>query len=47
MSLYGSSIQISGVPCGLVTRGGSNGTYLAVFEREYASLEDIEAIPWD
>ncbi len=46
-SIYGSPIQISGVPCGLVTRGVSNGRYLAVFEREFASLEDIEAIPWD
>ena len=47
MSLYGNQIQISGVPCGMVTRGGSNGRYLAVFERELASLEDIEGISWD
>ena len=47
MSLYGNNIQISGVTCGLVIRGRSNGRYLAVFEREFASLEDIEAIAWD
>lgn len=47
MSLYGNNIQISGVTCGMVMRGISNGKYLAVFEREFASLEDIEAIPWD
>lgn len=47
MSLYGNNIQISGVTCGMVMRGISNGKYLAVFEREFASLEDIETIPWD
>ena len=47
MSLYGNQIQIGGVSCGMVTRGGSNGRYLAVFEREFASLEDIEGISWD
>lgn len=47
MSLYGNHIQISGVTCGMVMRGSSNGKYLAVFEREFASLEDIEAISWD
>lgn len=47
MSLYGNKIKIGGVTCGLVMRGGSNGQYLAVFEREFASLEQIEAINWD
>ena len=47
MSLYGNQIQIGGVTCGMVTRGSSNGRYLAVFEREFASLEGIEAIAWD
>lgn len=47
MSLYGTELQIGGVTCGMVMRGISNGKYLAVFEREFASLEDIEAIPWD
>lgn len=47
MSLYGTKVQIGGVPCGLVLRGAVNGQYQAVFEREYAALEDIEAIDWD
>lgn len=47
MSLYGNQLRIGGVTCGLVMRGSSNGIYLAVFEREFASLEDIEAISWD
>ena len=47
MSLYGNKIKIGGVTCGLVMRGVSNGRYLAVFEREFASLEQIEAIKWD
>ena len=48
MSLYEnrSKIKINGVTCGLVMRGAVNGRYLAVFEREHASLEDIEAIDW-
>lgn len=46
MSLYGSSVKIDGVPCGLVTRGAVNGQYLAVFERELAGLEQVEAINW-
>ena len=46
MSLYGSGIRIDGVPCGLVTRGSSNGQYLVVFERELATLEQVEAIHW-
>lgn len=47
MSLYSNTLRIGGVPCGVVTRGSRNGRYLAVFEREFASLEDIEAISWD
>ncbi len=46
MSLYGKKYKIDGVPCGIVTRGPANGQYRAVFEREHASLEDIEAIHW-
>ena len=46
MSLYGTSVTIGGVPCGLVVRGASNGQYQAVFEREFATLEQIEAIDW-
>jgi len=47
MSLYGKKYKIDGVPCGIILRGGANGQYQAVFEREFASLEDIEAIHWD
>ena len=46
MSLYGTGLTIGGVTCGMVMRGSANGRYIAVFEREYASLEDIEAIDW-
>lgn len=46
MSLYGETVKIGGLSCGLVMRGAVNGQYLAVFEREYASLEQIEAINW-
>ena len=47
MSLYGSKFKIGGLSCGLVLRGSVNGEYRAVFEREYASLEQIEALNWD
>ena len=47
MSLYGSSVKIDGVPCGLVMRGAGNGQYLAVFERELATLEQVEAVRWE
>lgn len=47
MSLYGRKIKIDGVVCGLILRDHTqNGRYSAVFEREYASLEQIEAINW-
>lgn len=47
MSLYGNRCSIGGVSCGVVLRGTVNGEYRAVFEREFASLEDIEGIQWD
>lgn len=46
MSLYGNSITIDGITAGLVMRGGMNGYYLVVFEREFASIEQIEGINW-
>ena len=46
MSLYGKKLKIGGLVCGLVLRGPSNGHYTAVFEREFASLEQLEAIDW-
>lgn len=47
MSLYGDTFKIGGLSCGLVLRGGANGEYRVVFEREFASLEQIEALDWD
>lgn len=47
MSLYGSSVRIDGIPCGLVMRGSGNGQYLVVFERELATLEQVETIHWE
>ena len=47
MSLYGDKFKIGGLSCGLVLRGGANGEYRVVFEREFASLEQIEALNWD
>lgn len=46
MSLYGIEAHICGVPCAMVMRGSSNGHYQAVFERERASLEEVETINW-
>ena len=47
MSLYGDKFKIGGLSCGLVLRGGTNGEYRVVFEREFASLEQSEALEWD
>ena len=44
--LYGNDVKIDGLPCGLVMRGSANGEYLAVFERELCSLEEVEGIDW-
>ena len=46
MSYYGENWSIDGVIAGILTRNGLDG-YRAVFEREYASLEQIESINWD
>ena len=46
MSLYGIEAHICGVPCAMVMRGSANGHYQAVFERERASLEEVETINW-
>lgn len=46
MSFYGKDITIDGVVCGILRRGTVNGEYVAVFEREHASLERIEGINW-
>lgn len=47
MSLYPTNIKIDGVTCGVQLRGSGNGYYTCIFEREFASLEDIEGINWD
>lgn len=44
MSMYGIEAHICGVPCAMVLRGSANGYYEAVFERERASLKEIETI---
>ena len=47
MSHYGVCAKIGGVPCGLILRDPMwNGRYQVVFEREFASLEEIEDIDW-
>lgn len=39
---------IDGLPAGIIMRSNpSNGRYTVVFEREFASLEQIEAVNWD
>lgn len=39
-------LTIDGVPCARVVRGSANGVYLAVFDRDGVSLEDIEGVNW-
>lgn len=47
MSFYGKRWMIDGLPVGLIMRSApSNGRYTVVFEREFASLEQIEAVNW-
>lgn len=48
MSLfYGTHWTIDGVTAGPITRNYlGNGQYAVIFEREYASLEQIEGINW-
>lgn len=47
MSLYPEKLRIDGVVCSLAFFCPVDGTYLAVFDRKDASLEDIEAIHWE
>ena len=48
MSLYGKKWLIDGLPAGIIMRSiPANGRYTVVFEREFASLEQIEAVNWD
>lgn len=46
MSQLGIRWKIDGVPAAFITRGSGNGQYRVTFEREAASLEDIERIDW-
>ena len=47
MSYYGKKWLIGGLPTGLIMRSTpGNGRYTVVFEREFASLEEIEAVNW-
>lgn len=47
MSLYGKRWLIDGLTAGMIMRSvPGNGQYTVVFEREFASLEQIEAVNW-
>ena len=46
MSLYGKRRKVGGLWAGPVMRGASNGEYTVLYEREFASLEQIEAVDW-
>lgn len=47
MSLFPNKSRIDDIPCGVTSVGGISGVeYQVTFEREYASLEQIEAINW-
>lgn len=46
MSFFGKHWKFDGVQAAFVMRGVQNGRYTVVFEREYASIEDIEGIDW-
>ena len=48
MAFYGKHYKIGDLYCGYVHRSGAHGqTYEIIFEREYASLEQIETIDWE
>lgn len=46
MGFFGKYWKIDGVTAALITRGSQNGRYQILFERENASLEQIEGINW-
>lgn len=46
MSKLGKRWEFDGVPAAFVTRSAVNGHYCITFEREEASLEQIEQINW-
>lgn len=47
MSKLGKRWEFDGIPAAFVTRSAVNGHYCITFEREEASLEQIEQINWD
>lgn len=46
MSKLGKRWEFDGIPAAFVTRSAVNGHYCITFEREEASLEQIEQINW-
>jgi len=46
MGHFGTHWRIGGVAAAFVMKGARNGQYQVLFERENASLEQIEAIDW-
>lgn len=46
MSKLGKRWEMDGVPAAFITRSTVNGHYCITFEREEASLEQIEQIQW-
>lgn len=46
MSCFGQHWRIDGVIAGPISRGGGNGRYRVLIEREFAELPAIEAIDW-
>ena len=46
MGFFGKYWKIDGVTAAFITRGSQNGQYQILFERENASLEQIEGINW-
>lgn len=46
MGFFGKYWKIDGVTTAFITRGGVNGQYRVLFERENVSLEQIEGINW-
>ena len=48
MAFFGRNYKIGGLYCGHIMRMGAHGqTYQIAFEREFATLEQIEAIDWE
>lgn len=47
MGMHGRKVRVNGLVCGLILReAGNTGGYELVFERENATLEQLEAVDW-